>query len=154
MAVESSPRLSEPHYSQLKKICSNVQIRLVTLGYVLGKESSSLEFSEFANTLWGILARGTNAAPFTRELFKRITDIPDDVDPNPIDEPADPTFKAYFTGDRRLTRFAPKIARAAADPPEQRSQDDAAGRFPEVVECQVSAEAEMGELPKGLRADA
>ena len=69
-----------------------------------------MEFSEFANTLWGILARGTNAAPFTRELFKRITDIPDDVDPNPIDEPGDPTFKAYFTGDRRLTRFAPKIA--------------------------------------------
>lgn len=110
MAVESASRLSEPHYSQLKKICSNVQIRLVTLGYVLGKESSSLEFSEFANTLWGILARGTNAALFTRELFKRITDIPDDVDPNPIDEPGDPTFKAYFTGDRRLTRFAPKIA--------------------------------------------
>ena len=69
-----------------------------------------MEFSEFANTLWGILARGTNAALFTRELFKRITDIPDDVDPNPIDEPGDPTFKAYFTGDRRLTRFAPKIA--------------------------------------------
>ncbi|MDE6993259.1 MAG: hypothetical protein K2P41_02360 [Lachnospiraceae bacterium] len=69
-----------------------------------------MEFSEFANTLWGILAKGSNVALFTRELFKRITDIPDDVDPNPIDDPGDPTFKAYFTGDRRLTRFAPKIA--------------------------------------------
>ena len=69
-----------------------------------------MEFSEFANALWGILAKGSNVALFTRELFKRITDIPDDVDPNPIDDPGDPTFKAYFTGDRRLTRFAPKIA--------------------------------------------
>ena len=45
----------------------------------------------------GHLARGTN-------------DVPDDVDPNPRDEPGDPTYKSYFTGDRQLTRFAPKIA--------------------------------------------
>ena len=78
--------------------------RLATSGYVeirFAKEGYVLEFSEFANTLWGILAKGSNVALFTRELFKRITDIPDDVDPNPIDDPGDPTFKAYFTGYRR-----------------------------------------------------
>lgn len=68
-----------------------------------------MEFSEFAKTLWGILAQGSNPARFTRGLFRNITDIPDDVDPNPIDDPGDPTFKSYFTGDRQLTRFVPKI---------------------------------------------
>ncbi len=93
----------------LKKVLERLDtLRYVEIRFI--KEGHVLEFSEFANTLWGILAKGTNAAPFTRELFKRITDIPDNVDPNPIDEPGDPTFKAYFTGDRRLTRFAPKIA--------------------------------------------
>ena len=70
-----------------------------------------MEFSEFANTLWGILAEGKNVGAFTRELFENITDIPDDIDPNPIVDPPNETFKSYFTGDRKLTRFAPKIAR-------------------------------------------
>lgn len=68
-----------------------------------------MEFSEFAKTLWGILAQRSNPAHFTRDLFRNITDIPDDVDPNPIDDLGNPTFKSYFTGDRQLTRFVPKI---------------------------------------------
>ena len=70
-----------------------------------------MEFNEFANALWGILAEGKNVGAFTRELFENITDIPEDVDPNPVVDPPDETFKSYFTGDRKLTRFAPKIAK-------------------------------------------
>lgn len=70
-----------------------------------------MEFCDFAQCLKPILAEGAVAGKFTRELFENITNIPEDVDPNPIDETGDPAFRAYYTGDRRLTRFIPKIAK-------------------------------------------
>ena len=70
-----------------------------------------MEFCKFARALKPILAEGAAAGQFIRELFENITNIPEDVDPNPIDETGDPAFRAYYTGDRRLTRFIPKIAK-------------------------------------------
>ena len=68
-----------------------------------------MEFSDFAQTLWPIIGAGAHAGPFARTLFENITSIPEDLEPNPIVETQDPTFKSYFTGDRKLSRFAPKI---------------------------------------------
>lgn len=70
-----------------------------------------MEFSEFANTLWGILAEGKDAGVFTRELFENITKFPENMEKNQLLEQSDTSFKLYFTGDRTLRRFAPKIAK-------------------------------------------
>lgn len=70
-----------------------------------------MEFCVFASTLKDILGAGMHAGPFTRVLFEKITIIPADVTPNPLVDHGDNTFKAYFTGDRKLSRFVPKISK-------------------------------------------
>ena len=70
-----------------------------------------MEFGDFAQTLKPILAEGDTAGAFVRRLFEEITSIPESIEKNPLIETQDPTFKAYYTGDRKLSRFAPKIVK-------------------------------------------
>ena len=70
-----------------------------------------MEFCDFARPLKDILGAGMRAGPFTRELFENITVIPENVNPNPVVEKSDESYKNYFTGDRTLKKFIPLIAK-------------------------------------------
>ena len=70
-----------------------------------------MEFCDFARPLKDILGEEMHAGPFTRMLFEKITIIPENVEHDPLIETTDNTFKAYFTGDRKLTRFVPKLTK-------------------------------------------
>lgn len=69
-----------------------------------------MRFAEFARRLKNIISglNSGNGGDFAKELFKNILDIDDgkfdlDYDISPA------SYRAYFRGDRDLTRLAPKI---------------------------------------------
>ena len=69
-----------------------------------------MKFAEFAKRLKNIISGldSGNGGDFAKELFKNILDIDD----NKIDLDTDispSAYRAYFRGDRDLTRLAPKI---------------------------------------------
>lgn len=70
-----------------------------------------MEFSEFAKILRPLIANGMPAGAFVRDLFENITVFPESMTDNPIIKTGDNTFRSYYTGNRKLTQFVPKIAR-------------------------------------------
>ena len=66
-----------------------------------------MEFANFAQRLKPIIGGNLSAGKFVRELFENITEfLPSD---NIVTTTEDPTYRAYFNGERKLTRFATKI---------------------------------------------
>ena len=75
------------------------------------QEEAGLEFCEFAKALQGILGIESNPGKYTRELFRLSVDENDQEAHDFLSNRGDPTFKAYFSGDRKLTRFAGEFYR-------------------------------------------
>lgn len=68
-----------------------------------------MQFSDFAQALFPILAEGRRVEEFTRDIFLNITDY-NSLDENPIENAEDGTLRAYYNGRNGITRFAKKIS--------------------------------------------
>ena len=66
-------------------------------------------FSDFAQKLKEIIGGENRAGDFVKELFVNITTFSDDDEKNIVEKTAPPTYRAYYNGERAITRFAGKI---------------------------------------------
>lgn len=67
-----------------------------------------MNFSDFANILYSILADGKKTDEFTQELFLKIVDYSSDED-NIVENSTLSTFKSYFNGTRSVSQIAKNI---------------------------------------------
>lgn len=68
-----------------------------------------MTFNEFVSMLISVLAGGDSIAEFSRKLVENITDIPLDVEDNPIVNLTDSAWKKYSKGKRSIKNTARKI---------------------------------------------
>lgn len=68
-----------------------------------------MQFSDFAQALFPILAEGRRVEEFTRDIFLNITDY-NNLEENPIETAEDGTLRAYYNGRNGITRFAKTIS--------------------------------------------
>lgn len=68
-----------------------------------------MDFSSFANLLYGVLGQGASKGAFTRELLLAITDY-DDAEENPVLALVESTFRSYFNRHNGVGHLAAKIS--------------------------------------------